>query len=362
MLGLDLVVSPDAPARTRVIAGRGAVERLADLVADAPLALLVHDAALDGMPVLARAQAILGRSRALHVTRIEALEQAKRLASVESIWERWIEAGAGRDSVVVAVGGGLVSDVAGFAAACLHRGVPWIIVPTTTLGQADAALGGKTAVNSASGKNLIGAVHHPLAVPCDWDALDTLPADVFADGLAEVVKAAIVGDEALLEDVERAAPRLARGDADAAGPLLFRALAVKADVVSADAKERSRREILNFGHTVAHALEHATDHAVSHGRAVATGIVAEALLAERLGRLEAGVARRIARACEACGLPWRPPAPLDRASLVAAMRRDKKVRAGVVRVALPLALGRHDDSPGVAAEPSDLADLVGREP
>lgn len=363
MLKLDLATGPERAATTRVRCGRGAVSLFLEEAGDAPLVLLVVDEALAGLPLLAHARSLLQeRGTRWHEASILAREDQKTVASAARLWDTWVAAGACRDAVVIALGGGLVSDVAGFAAACFHRGIPWLVMPTTTLALADAALGGKTGVNSAGGKNLVGAIHHPRAVIGDWDALASLPRAVFAEGLAEVIKAAAVGDLSLLEDVEAAASFLREGDADVAGPLLFRALAVKARVVQADAREDSRREILNFGHTLAHALEHATGHAVSHGVAVAAGMVAEALHAERIGRLEAGSAARIARACENAGLSWRLASVPSRSSLVDAMRRDKKVRRGQVRVALPDGLGRHGESPGVPVDPEHLADLLGQEP
>lgn len=365
MWELDVRPSPDPPARTEVRMGRGCAGALADILGDAPLVVLVIDAALRDGQVAARVRDAIGaaaKSPRIVESPIEAREEAKSLDECRRLWDAWIAAGAGRDAVVVALGGGLVSDVAGFAAACFHRGVPWVLLPTTTLSMADAALGGKTAVNMREGKNLVGAVHHPLALLADLDALATLPRDAFADGFAEVIKAAVVGDAPLLDEIAQAAPRIREGDADAAGPLLFRALKVKAGVVAADAREDSQREILNFGHTVAHAIEHAGAHHLSHGRAVAAGIVAEALLAERLGRLAPGSARRIASACEAVGVSWRLTLPPPREALIAAMKRDKKARGGVVRVALPDGLGRHSASPGVAADPAELVALLGREP
>lgn len=363
MLQMDVRPSQDPFPLTRVLFGRGVAEDLAASLPSAALVLLVADDAIRGSAVVAAVRSsIASAGLRLHESSLVAREENKTVATCERLWDEWIGAGAGRDAVVVALGGGLTSDVAGFAAACLHRGVPWVIVPTTTLAMADAALGGKTAVNASEGKNLVGALHHPHAILADLGVLDGLPPGPFADGFAEVVKAAVVGDASLLDAVEAASPRLRARDADAAAPLLFAALRVKAEVVEADAREASRREILNFGHTVAHAIEHATSHAVSHGRAVAAGLVAEALLAERLGRLPAHSARRIGEACEACNLPWRLERAPDRDALIAAMIRDKKTRARVVRVALPEGLGRHGAAPGTAVDAQELASLLGAAP
>ncbi len=357
----ELVIRPPATPvlPTRVLLGRGAIAGVTPGAAGAAMALVVVDRALPRDGVVASALGALGSAGIpVHVEPIVAREQDKSLATCERLLEAWSEAGAGRDAVVVAIGGGLVSDVAGFSAACFMRGVRFLIVPTTTLSMADAALGGKTGVNTRAGKNLAGAVHHPAAVLADLDALAGLPREAFVAGFAEVVKAALVGDAELLADVEVAAAAVSRGDADAAGPLLFRALRVKARVVEADPLEQSRREILNFGHTVAHAIEHASAHAIGHGEAVATGVIAEGRLAERMGRLPAGTSRRVASLFDAIGLPWRCDGSLDADDIARAMRRDKKVRAGVVRVALPSGLGAHEASPSVAADPAELVALL----
>lgn len=331
---------------------RGALRLLAEEAEGRPLALLCADVALRGSDLAERAQQALARAARVEVTWLTARESRKTLRSCEAAWRAWSLVGAGRDALAVALGGGIVSDVAGLAAACWHRGVPWVVAPTTTLAMADAALGGKVAVNTPAGKNLVGAVHHPRAVLADLDALDTLPRAAFVEGLAEAVKAAVVGDAGLLDVMERSAGPLRDGDVSAAAPVLERALLVKASVVEADAVEAGRREILNFGHTVAHAMEHASRHALGHGRAVAAGMACEARLAESMGRLPPGTARRITALCDALGI--RRARAQDPAALEAAMRRDKKARAGVVRVALPDGLGAHGEGPCVEVEPSLL--------
>jgi 3-dehydroquinate synthase len=290
---------------------------------------------------------------------LEPGEAAKRPSAVERLWAEWTRAGAGRETLVVAVGGGVVTDVAGFAAATHLRGVEWAAVPTTVLGMADAAVGGKTGVNTPEGKNLAGAIHHPVAVLADPDCVSTLPDDVHADGWAEVVKAGVIGDASLLEALEREADAVRGRRLDVVEGLLAASVAVKADVVAADDRERGRREILNFGHTVAHALEHVTRHAVSHGRAVAVGMVAEARVASRLGRLDPESPARIADVCAALRIPSSLPPGIRPAEIVAATAVDKKRRRGVLRLALPVALGRHDDEPGVEVDESELEAALG---
>ena len=284
---------------------------------------------------------------------VDAGESAKRIGSVEALWDRFLAAGAGRDSVVVAVGGGALSDFVGFAAATYLRGVPWIAVPTTILAMADAAIGGKTGINLPAGKNLAGAVHHPLAIVADFFALCTLADEPYADGWAEVVKAGVIGDASLFEACEAQAAGIVARDAEVLETLLVAAMRVKVEVVEADSDERSRREILNFGHTAGHALERSVP-GLSHGRAVAIGMTAEAEIAERLGRLPKGSSERILAICRSLGIVTELPGLFDEAAFIAALGVDKKRRAGRLRLALPARLGGHSDEPGVAIDESDL--------
>lgn len=245
-------------------------------------------------------------------------EEAKSMGTVEDLCRRFAAWGLTRADVVVAVGGGVVTDTAGFAAAVYHRGVAVVHVPTTLLGQVDAALGGKTGVNLPEGKNLIGAYWQPAAVLCDIDALDTLPRRELACGLGEVAKYHFLGGEALerLPMEERVA----------------RCAEIKAEVVASDEREAGRRAILNYGHTLGHALETSGGYDLRHGEAVAVGLVFAARLAHRLGRI--GPARvdehlAVLRAYELSGSL---PARADPAALVPLMRRDKKALDGLTFV------------------------------
>jgi 3-dehydroquinate synthase len=230
--------------------------------------------------------------------------------------------------VVIALGGGSISDVAGFAAATYLRGIPWIALPSTILGMADAAIGGKTGINVAAGKNLAGAIHHPLAILADLEALESLPQEAYCDGWAEVVKAGILGDEALFNACVDEASGVRARDSAIVERLLVAAMRVKIAVVESDSEERSRREILNFGHTAAHALERAVP-GLSHGRAVAIGMAAEADLAEQRGRLPSGTSQRILAACASLGVNARLPERLDEAAFEAVSR----IRSTWARVA-----------------------------
>jgi 3-dehydroquinate synthase len=262
-------------------------------------------------------------------------EESKMRATKAAIEDRMLEAGVDRSACVVAIGGGIVLDVAGFVAATFMRGLPHINVATTLLAQVDAAIGGKTAVNTPRGKNLIGAIHHPRAVIIDTAALASLDDVDLRCGLAEAVKHAVLSDAALFDRLEAWAR-----DADDLRPprdVLTRCIAIKADVVADDDRDRGKRNILNYGHTVAHAIEHATGHATPHGYAVAMGMVVESRLAARAGRFPADDLERLVALLEALGLPAAPGCAFEAASPY--LSRDKKSRGGDIRCAIPERIG-----------------------
>lgn len=278
-------------------------------------------------------------------------EASKTRATLARIQDRMSARGVDRASAVVALGGGVVTDLAGLAAATLLRGLGLVNVPTTLIGAADAAIGGKNGVDTPLGKNLLGTFHWPRAVIVDCDLLATLPLDHWRAGLAEVLKYGVVSDPGLLEDVESAAMDLTRGRLP--GPdLVRRAAMVKARVVAADPYEHGVRRILNFGHTVAHAIESATGYAIGHGEAVAAGMVIESRIACRVTGLDASHASRIARIVRALGLPAGPPCAFARAARY--LFHDKKSLHGTIRMSLPRALGEMDDADGEYARPVPL--------
>jgi 3-dehydroquinate synthase len=254
--------------------------------------------------------------------------------------DRLARLGAGRDTLVVALGGGVTSDLAGFLAATWHRGVPIVSIPTSLLAMVDAALGGKTGVDLPGAKNAVGAFHQPVSLWADMRLLRTLSARHFRAGLAEAVKIAVALDAGFFRRLEADAPRLVLRDERAVARVVARCLALKGRVVSFDEKDFGRRAVLNFGHTAAHAIEGATDFRVAHGEAVAIGLVAESRLAEKMTGLPRAQIERIANLLRALGLPIRPPAKLDAQRLMQAAGRDKKTRRGVVRCALPERIGR----------------------
>lgn len=255
-----------------------------------------------------------------------------------ALCDRLLSAQVGRDGAVVAVGGGVTGDVAGFVAATYHRGIPWVQVPTTLLAMIDSSIGGKTGVDTAHGKNLLGAFHQPRLVLADLDTLATLPAPQLAAGMAEAIKHAAIADADYFAALERVDVPLTR-DPAALERVVARSVEIKAQIVSADEREQGRRAVLNFGHTVGHALEATSGFALLHGEAVAIGMVVEARLAEALQVAEAGTAQRIAAALRHHRLPTAIPDGCTLDPLIAAMRHDKKARDGALRFALPLRVG-----------------------
>ncbi|MGA2384381.1 MAG: 3-dehydroquinate synthase [Gemmatimonadales bacterium] len=292
----------------------------------------------------------------LHARRVvELLEQAGLAArlfvfpagewnKVRSTWselcDQLLAAHVGRDGAVVAVGGGVVGDLAGFVAATLHRGIPFVQVPTTTLAMIDASVGGKTGLDVSAGKNLVGAFHPPRFVLSDIDTLATLPRNQIAAGLAEAIKHGVIADAAYAEAVSRAAAACLTRSPEILESIVTRGIAIKAEIVAADAAERGLRQTLNFGHTIAHAVEARSGYGLLHGEAVAIGMAAEAWLAETLGIACAGTRQAVLDLLAAFDLPCTIPAELASDQLVETMLHDKKVRAGAVRFALPAAIGR----------------------
>ncbi len=262
-------------------------------------------------------------------------ESFKTLATMQAILDRLVEACANRDVAVVALGGGVIGDIAGFAAACYMRGVDFIQVPTTLLAQVDSSVGGKTGVNHPRGKNLIGAFHQPQVVLIDTDTLGTLPERELAAGLAEVIKHGVICDVEFFEWLEANMPRLLARDPDALAHAIRRCCEIKADVVAEDEREAGRRAILNFGHTFGHAIEHCQGYGEwLHGEAVAAGMV----MAARLSGLAAGELERLTDVVAAAGLPTGPPAIAAR-DWLAAMGMDKKVQGKQLRFVLLDAIG-----------------------
>lgn len=273
---------------------------------------------------------------------VPAGETAKQLRTVSACYDQLAAQRLERKSFVVALGGGVVGDLAGFVAATYLRGVAFVQVPTTLLAQVDSSVGGKVGVNLAAGKNLVGAFYQPRAVLCDLDTLKTLPAREFRAGLAEVIKYGIIYDAALFEQLERDLPKLLQRDPDTLAGVVARCCEIKAEVVGQDETEGGLRAILNFGHTIGHALEAISRYGkYLHGEAIAIGQVAAAQLSVRLTGLPAPDAERVAHLFDRAGLPT--TVKLSRAQtgkLFAAMRLDKKVSGGEVKFVLAERLGK----------------------
>jgi 3-dehydroquinate synthase len=273
-------------------------------------------------------------------------EQAKTLTVAGRCWDELGNAGFTRSDAVVGLGGGATTDLAGWVAAAWLRGVRVVQVPTTLAGMVDAAVGGKTGINTDRGKNLVGAFHPPAGVVCDLGVLETLPPADYLAGLAEVVKCGFIADPAILELVERDPAAAARPGSAVERELVERSVRVKAEVVGADLTEQGLREILNYGHTLGHAVERAEGYRWRHGEAVSVGLVYAAALGRLLGRLDADTAGRHRRVLDALGLPtgYRPDAFPE---LLETMRVDKKARGNRIRFIVLDGLAK----PGTADDP-----------
>jgi len=325
-----------------VVVERGALSRLGQEirgVSGAVRCALVTDTNVGPLLGPAAEASLRGAGFDPVVVAVPAGESAKSWAQAGRLLEAFSEAGLGRDTLVVALGGGVVGDISGFAAATYLRGVPVVQVPTTLLAQADSAIGGKTGVDLPLGKNLAGAFWQPLLVVSDPDVLATLPEPEWRSGLAEVAKSAALDGEAAFVALETNAPALVARDADATMRAVVMSASLKARVVSGDEREAADRECLNYGHTLAHALERELGYGtVSHGAAVADGLRFAAWLAVEVAGASPEWACRQEALLDELGL-----APIaqtcDPASLLAAMKSDKKARDGVVRFVLTTAPG-----------------------
>ena len=265
-------------------------------------------------------------------------ESHKRLSSIERLLESLAEAGADRDSLLLAVGGGVIGDIGGFLAAIYMRGIRYVQVPTTLLAQVDSSVGGKTGVNLRAGKNLVGAFNHPLAVFADIDILSTLPRNELRAGLQESVKSGVIRDAKLFSFMERESSAVLAGDAKALTKIVTASVRVKADVVNQDEREGGLRMILNFGHTIGHAIEAATGYKqLLHGEAIGWGMIAAVRLAETRKALTELQAARIVALVHTYG-----PLPHFKATstkLAALTAGDKKNRSGTRRFILPTGIG-----------------------
>jgi 3-dehydroquinate synthase len=336
-----------------VVVGTDLLAELPPLAAGAAQAAILHPPAL---AATAKAAAGALSDAGIRPTTIELPdgEAAKTLATAGACWDALGSANFTRTDVVVGIGGGATTDLAGWVAAAWLRGVRAVMVPTTLLGMVDAAVGGKTGVNTAAGKNLVGAFHPPAGVLADLAALRTLPPEDYRAGLAEVVKCGFIADPVILDRVD-ADPRAALSpDGPHTRELVERAIAVKAGIVTRDLTERGERAYLNYGHTLAHAIERAEGYRWRHGDAVSVGLVFAAALGRAAGRLDAATSARHKATLTALGLPTSyDPTALPR--LVEHMRVDKKSRGAALRFVVLDGLA----SPGILDDPApDLLDTA----
>lgn len=267
-------------------------------------------------------------------------ESTKSFESVQSLCDQLVQLGLDRQSALVAVGGGMVTDLGGFVAGILFRGISWVAVPTTLLGQVDASVGGKTGIDLATGKNLVGLFWQPRIVIADVEALATLSLRDRASGLAEVIKCAVIADRTLADHVENCANSLLAGDAEPLAKAVSRAVAIKANLVAQDAEETTgARRLLNFGHTVGHALEAASRYALRHGESVSLGMIAAARISHRLGVCGPGIEQDLRQVLEGCRLPVDLDSALGSFSLDT-LANDKKREGSVLQFVAVEAWGR----------------------
>ena len=318
----------EGPSPYTVTMGHGLTEQIAEAATFASQVAVIHQGSVQELS-FGVIKALADKGVDAFSIQIPDAEEGKTLAVAETVWDTFGERGLGRRDAVIAIGGGAATDFGGFVAAAWMRGVKVIQVPTTLLGMVDAAVGGKTGINTAAGKNLVGAFHEPAAVFCDLDVLRTLPKAELIAGSAEIIKAGFIADTKIL-DLYEANPQICL-DVDGDLPeLVERAIAVKARVVVEDLKESGLREILNYGHTFGHAVEHFENYRWRHGHAVAVGMVYVAELAKITGHIDQELVDRHRRILECIGLPTTYQAGRF-TELYDAMTRDKKNRDGAIR-------------------------------
>lgn len=333
-----------------VLIGAGGIasfgERLAGLGGISKVAVVTNPTvrALYGAAVAASLEACAefkGKADRVHWIELPDGEQFKNSTSIEAIWDAALAARLDRNSVIVALGGGVIGDMAGFAAATVLRGIRFVQIPTTLLAQVDSSVGGKTGINRPLGKNLVGAFHQPSLVVADIDTLTTLPEREFKAGLAEVVKYGVILDEPFFAEMELQREALVARDPAVLARMVERSVEIKGQVVAADEHEGGLRKVLNFGHTVGHAIEQVTGYKrYLHGEAVAMGMGAAAALSRDLGICGADVVERLNALLGALGLASGIPADLDLEAIATAVGFDKKVESGRVSFIVCEAIGR----------------------
>ncbi|MEO7916130.1 MAG: 3-dehydroquinate synthase [Dokdonella sp.] len=337
-IGADLL--RDSPLWRSAIRGRHVL-----LVSNTTVAPLYLDRVAAGLDGLQSATLVIDDG-----------EQFKSLDQATHVFDALAAMGASRDATIIALGGGVIGDLAGFAAACWMRGINFVQMPTTLLAMVDSSVGGKTGVNVAAGKNLVGAFHQPRAVIIDTGTLATLPEREYRAGLAEVIKYGALGDAEFFSWLEANADALLRRDEAVVARAIATSCQHKAGVVARDEHETGERALLNFGHTFGHALEAEAGYGtLLHGEGVAIGMVLAARLSTRLGMADAGDAARLEALLLACGLPTTIPAGYSAEQLLKRMRLDKKNLSGTLRLILWRGIGRAEMVAGVADDDIEAA-------
>jgi 3-dehydroquinate synthase len=336
-----------------VVVGAGVTEELDGLMGSAARAAIIHPPTLRERAERLRA-GLISDDLEVHLIEVPDGEAAKSVDVLSFCWRVLGAAGFTRSDTIIGMGGGATTDLAGFVAASWLRGVRFINLPTTVLGMVDAAVGGKTGINTAAGKNLVGAFHEPSAVLCDLDVLSSLSPEEIRSGMAEVVKCGFIADPTILELIEAAPDAVLDPKSSLIAELIVKGIAVKAATVESDLKETGAssngigREALNYGHTLGHALERVHDYRLRHGEAISVGMVFAAELAHRTGAIDDALLKRHREVLASVGLPTTTTSPFP--PLLAAMRIDKKARGNTLRFVVLDGLG----NPTILEGPSEL--------
>jgi len=322
----------------RVLVGTGLLARTGEFCADEKISgrcAVITDETVGRLHGSVVMDSITAGGYDAHLLAVPAGETSKSMATAENVVNRLLSAGLDRGSFLVALGGGVVGDLAGFVAAIFLRGIPLVQIPTTIVAQVDSSIGGKTGVNARAGKNLIGSFHQPRLVLADTTTLETLPDREYREGFAEVIKHAVIRDAALLDTLKPSQPR------SSLSSVIAHNIAIKATIVKEDEMERTgQRALLNFGHTIGHAIENVAGYGtLLHGEAISLGMCAALEISQRKYGLPASDAQRVREKLLAYGLPLRLPENLDADTILAATRHDKKFDGGNIRFVVSSQLG-----------------------
>lgn len=347
-----------------IVIGEGLLNRIPGEMKDAGLAhkfAIVTDSTVDALYGKKLHQEFERAGLNTHIIAFPAGEKHKNRETKARIEDRMLEEKFGRDSAVVALGGGVVGDIAGYVAATYTRGLPYIQVPTTLVACVDSSIGGKTAVDTPHGKNLIGAFHQPWRVYIDVNTLLTLHEKEIREGLAEVIKYGVIRDDKLFSYLEENMDRIFSYDKEALTHIIKRGCEIKGKVVELDERESNLRKILNFGHTVGHAVENLSEYKITHGEAISIGMAAEGKLAVRMGLWKEGELKRLTALISKAGLPTRMPDYMKVQDITDTMKLDKKSRGGKIEMVLPRTMGEMaeiDGSYGIKIEDTLIADAI----